>query len=196
MQAVEDADLLIIETAIKMSPLYDSVFVIGEDIDLLVLLTALARYIVNVYFRKPGKVKIVEKTYSPRSLQFSDVVADNILFLHAFSGCDTTSCLFNRGKIKFFNLLEKNKTISNLIQIFKDENADSEDIISAGETFLIALYSFFDNDITLNALRYQHFVKSITKSKFTFRPPNLGNIALPYTLGQGRCDFPYNVKNF
>jgi hypothetical protein len=29
-----------------------------------------------------------------------------------------------------------------------------------------------------------------------FRPPNLGNIALPYTLGQGRCDFPYNVKNF
>jgi hypothetical protein len=27
--------------------------------------------------------------------------------------------------------------------------------------------SFFDNDITLNALRYQHFVKSITKSQFT-----------------------------
>jgi hypothetical protein len=32
--------------------------------------------------------------------------------------------------------------------------------------------------------------------KHIFRPPNLGNIALPYTLGQGRCDFPYNVKNF
>jgi hypothetical protein len=33
-------------------------------------------------------------------------------------------------------------------------------------------------------------------SKYFFRPPNLGNIALPYTLGQGRCDFPYNIKNF
>jgi hypothetical protein len=33
--------------------------------------------IVNVHFRKPGKGKIVEKTYFPRSLQFSDVVADN-----------------------------------------------------------------------------------------------------------------------
>jgi hypothetical protein len=32
--------------------------------------------------------------------------------------------------------------------------------------------------------------------QFYFRPPNLGNIGLPYTLGQGRCDFPYNVKNF
>jgi hypothetical protein len=32
--------------------------------------------------------------------------------------------------------------------------------------------------------------------KNNFRPPNLGIIALPYTLGQGRCDFPYNVKNF
>jgi hypothetical protein len=97
--------------------------------------------IVNVYFRKPGKGKIVEKTYFPRSLQFSDVVADNILFLHAFSSCDTASCLFNRGKIKFFNLLEKNKSLSNLIQIFKDENADSEDIISAGENF------FYNNSL-------------------------------------------------
>jgi hypothetical protein len=47
--------------------------------------------------------------------------------------------LFNRGKIKFFNLLEKNKSLRNLIQIFKDENADSEDIISAGEIFFIII---------------------------------------------------------
>jgi hypothetical protein len=32
-------------------------------------------------------------------------VADHILFLHAFSGCDTTSALFNQGKMKFINVL-------------------------------------------------------------------------------------------
>ncbi|KMQ84206.1 hypothetical protein RF55_18200 [Lasius niger] len=42
-QATEDADTLIVNTAISMSSSFDSVFIIGEDIDLLVLLTALAR---------------------------------------------------------------------------------------------------------------------------------------------------------
>jgi hypothetical protein len=40
------------------------------------------------------------------------------------------------------------------------------------------------------------FLRQQKHSEMIFRPPNLGNIALPYTLGQGRCDFPYNVKNF
>ncbi|GBN59866.1 hypothetical protein AVEN_204846-1, partial [Araneus ventricosus] len=41
-QAVEDADLTIVNTAISVAPQYDYVRVVGEDIDLLVLLTALA----------------------------------------------------------------------------------------------------------------------------------------------------------
>ncbi|GBO11838.1 hypothetical protein AVEN_34189-1 [Araneus ventricosus] len=41
-QAVEDADLTIMNTAISVAPQYDYVRVVGENIDLLVLLTALA----------------------------------------------------------------------------------------------------------------------------------------------------------
>ncbi|GBO22156.1 hypothetical protein AVEN_101316-1 [Araneus ventricosus] len=41
-QAVEDADLTIVNTAISVAPQYDYVRVVGEDIDLLILLTALA----------------------------------------------------------------------------------------------------------------------------------------------------------
>ncbi|GBM96440.1 hypothetical protein AVEN_133804-1 [Araneus ventricosus] len=41
-QAVEDADLTIVSTAISIALQYDYVRVVGEDIDLLVLLTALA----------------------------------------------------------------------------------------------------------------------------------------------------------
>ncbi|GBM81914.1 hypothetical protein AVEN_60737-1 [Araneus ventricosus] len=41
-QAVEDADLTIVNTAIFVAPQYDYVRVVGEDIDLIVLLTALA----------------------------------------------------------------------------------------------------------------------------------------------------------
>ncbi|GBN54026.1 hypothetical protein AVEN_108659-1 [Araneus ventricosus] len=51
-QAVEDADLMIVNTVISVAPQYDYVRVVGEDIDLLVLLTALASTHSNVFFPK------------------------------------------------------------------------------------------------------------------------------------------------
>ncbi|GBO35937.1 hypothetical protein AVEN_223619-1 [Araneus ventricosus] len=41
-QAVENADALIVETAVSVKYEYDNIFVVGEDIDFLVLLTGLA----------------------------------------------------------------------------------------------------------------------------------------------------------
>ena len=66
-QATEDADTLIVTTALEMSSLYNSVYIVGEDIDLLVLLTALGHDYNNIYFRKPGKGKVSEKIYTSRS---------------------------------------------------------------------------------------------------------------------------------
>ncbi|GBN19476.1 hypothetical protein AVEN_71938-1 [Araneus ventricosus] len=51
-QAVEDADVLIVETAVSVRSKYDNIFVVGEDSDLLVLLTRLAPMKENSYFRK------------------------------------------------------------------------------------------------------------------------------------------------
>ncbi|GBN74687.1 hypothetical protein AVEN_220275-1 [Araneus ventricosus] len=42
-QAVEDADILIVETAASVKSQYDNIFVVGEGNDLLVLLTGLAQ---------------------------------------------------------------------------------------------------------------------------------------------------------
>ncbi|GBN48766.1 hypothetical protein AVEN_111290-1, partial [Araneus ventricosus] len=56
-QAVEDADLTIVNTAISVAPQYDYVRAVGEDIDLLVLLTALASTHSNVFFQKCGRGK-------------------------------------------------------------------------------------------------------------------------------------------
>ncbi|CAH1099607.1 unnamed protein product [Psylliodes chrysocephalus] len=98
-QAIEDADLLIVQTAIEIAPSFSSEFVIGEDVDLLVLFTAKARKIPNLYLRKQGRGKKEDVFYAPQRLQYSDAVAKSMLFLHAFSGCDTTSALFNQGKI-------------------------------------------------------------------------------------------------
>lgn len=55
VQALEDADVLIINTAKSKASEFDSVTIIGEDIDLLVLLTALASSHDNIYFQKSGR---------------------------------------------------------------------------------------------------------------------------------------------
>ncbi|GBM01837.1 hypothetical protein AVEN_218958-1 [Araneus ventricosus] len=55
-QAVEDADVLIVETAVSVKSQYDNIFVVGEDIDFLVLLTGLAPMKENLHFRKLGVI--------------------------------------------------------------------------------------------------------------------------------------------
>lgn len=107
IQATEDADTLIVNTAIEMSSSYEYAIIVGEDVDLLVLLTALGNSHENIYLLKPGKGKTVNRIYSSHSLQGDETVKNNIFFLHAFSGCDTTSALFNQGKMRIFNSSRK-----------------------------------------------------------------------------------------
>ncbi|KAF2887191.1 hypothetical protein ILUMI_18982 [Ignelater luminosus] len=56
------------------------------------------------------------------------------------SGCNTTSALFNQGKIKFLNVLKRNSNLADVIHIFQDSQAAQDNIVTAGEAFLKALY--------------------------------------------------------
>ncbi|KAJ8868547.1 hypothetical protein PR048_030085 [Dryococelus australis] len=134
-QAAEDADTLIVRRAINMVSSFNTVFVVGEDIYLLVLLVTLEKGHSNVYFKKPGKGKAIEQVYSPLDLQAKPTVADNILFLHAFSGCDT-SAIFGQEKKKFLKILENSEQLNKIVQVFKEEGADSDTIAAAGKKFL------------------------------------------------------------
>ncbi|GBM22251.1 hypothetical protein AVEN_273436-1 [Araneus ventricosus] len=93
-----------------------------------------------------------------------------ILFIHAFSGYDTTSALFSHGKTKFCSLLEK-------IQVFLNFEATIDQMAEAGETFLIHLYG--GNPRTspcdLNHSHYTLFTQSATKARSTLArlPPTV-----------------------
>ncbi|GBP62239.1 hypothetical protein EVAR_44647_1 [Eumeta japonica] len=99
-QAESDADALIVRTALAASPLFNTVTIVAEDIDILILLTALGRKQANAFFFKPSKGRTAEQLYSASGFMYGDVIANNLLFLHAFSGCDTTSAPYNIGKMK------------------------------------------------------------------------------------------------
>ncbi|CAH2085001.1 unnamed protein product [Euphydryas editha] len=161
-QAFEDADTLIVNTAIKEASSHDSVEIVGEDIDLLVLLAGLAPDKNNIFFRKPAKGNTPENLYSPHSFKHKSVL-EHILFIHAFSGCDTTSSFYNIGKSKFINTLIILTQSS--VELFKQEKVDPEVLTCAGEQFLIALYGGDKHEKSINILRFHRFAKSMTANK-------------------------------
>ena len=99
-----DADFLIVSAAEKCS-VSGTTWIIGEDIDLLVILTQHAP-INTVYFLKPGKENVNDCIYGSNSFKYLKV-KKLIGFLHAFTGCDTTSGFFKQGENKLI------KTFSN-----------------------------------------------------------------------------------
>lgn len=62
-QADNAADVLIIEATIEQSNTTNKTIVVGEDVDLLVLLTARTPIDKIIYFLKPGKAQQPTKIY-------------------------------------------------------------------------------------------------------------------------------------
>ncbi|GBM56581.1 hypothetical protein AVEN_133066-1 [Araneus ventricosus] len=145
----KDADCLIVNSALALAPTHPSVVVISEDIDLFVILIGIFTFR-HVYFLKPGKLKIAEKIFSPHTA-LEKTIADNILFIHAMSGCDTTSALFNYGKMKFVHTLKNNHDLLKVIEIFKKPDITPEAVVDAGNRFLVAFngYPISASDINI-----------------------------------------------
>lgn len=165
-QAYEDADTLIVTTAMGISGDYDVVVIVGEDIDILVILTARNSPESNIYFLKPGRRNIVQRLYSPRSLKYPSL-RRFILFIHAVSGCDNTSAFFRRGKIKFVKLLEKNPDLQTILGPFLGADSHLDLIETASEKFIIALYGAKPKDkYSLEQWRFHCFRKAVSKNSF------------------------------
>lgn len=95
--------MLIVHTAIEEVERNENVVVVGQDIDLLVLLLGLTLLHKDIFLLKEGQGSVKKRLYSTRSLTEGDVVEncrESILFLHAISGCDTTSAFYGKGKVQ------------------------------------------------------------------------------------------------
>lgn len=164
-QSPEYADAEIVRTALSKSSSYDHVFIMGEDVDLLVLLNGLSCGQTNVYFQKGGRDGSECAQYEANSFLSGkmQLPGEMVLFLHAISGCDTTSALFWQGKMKWCECLQKNPHWIDLATIFFDPNSTQEEVGNAGEKILLNLYG--GDHGTLNSMRYLTFVKSTGMAK-------------------------------
>lgn len=167
-QASEDADRLIVATAKCLSPTYDAVIIVGEDIDLLVLLTGTTPAVNNVYLKKPARGKHPDAIYSSTSYKYNSKGC--ILLLHAISGCDTTSNIFGFGKNKLCQLFRKDPSLLEQAEKFSDPAASCQEISAAGEKILVSLYGG-SREQSLNSLRYCKLKTSTTKLNLAKLPP-------------------------
>jgi hypothetical protein len=193
LQAEEDADQLIVTTAISMSSTYDVVKIVGDDIDLLVMLCGLSqnredhtlstnRPKNNIIFEKCGRGKIPDVTYSTNSFRHQ-AQSEMALFLHAFSGCDTTSALFGQGKMKFLSTLKKQPCLEQNCAVYLSPNATPEQVTKAGESFLISLYGGNSESQNLNDLRFKMFTRAAAKTNMNLaRLPPTSDAARLHSL--------------
>lgn len=144
---------------------FQKVTIVREDVDLLVLLNGLASSVNNVYFQKSSKGES-DSLFSSTSFNHGELsfTPGLVLFVHAFSACDTTSALFWHGKIKMLDVLQKHPWLIDVATIFLQPEVTHEEIGSAGNKLLVALYGGGVTS-TLHTLRYEIFVRSAASAK-------------------------------
>ncbi|KAE8737639.1 hypothetical protein FOCC_FOCC016896, partial [Frankliniella occidentalis] len=165
-----DADYLIVQTALEAGRAGGSVVMVGEDTDLLVLLAVHADN-TDVSMLMPGRQDSPRRVFCSKKLQEAlGPHRDLLLLLHAFTGCDTTSAPYKRGKHMGFAKLEqlhrKKNPLLQTVSVFNNPSATREQIAAAGEEFFVALYGG-KKGAGLNRTRYLAYKKMVARKKLT-----------------------------
>jgi len=150
-------------------------YVLSEDVDLLVLLVGLYdNPLKNVLFLvKPGRKGAPWTLFDIGDLQNTiPHLKRYIFFVHAITGCDYISAIFQKGKTSAWMLCQTlpNNTI---VPVFNNPQSCNNEVYESSCRFPCLLYKASENVTTIgiNYLRYVLFSKCLVKR--TFRLQNL-----------------------
>ena len=98
-----NADRTIAMKGIEVAQKRKSVTAVADDIDILVMLLFMWDETMGVLFLRHEARKSIKKNLEIISIinvtsSLPSHVKENLLFIHAWGGCDTTSALFGQGK--------------------------------------------------------------------------------------------------
>lgn len=171
-----DADTLIVETALKLSKEGKEVSVVADDTDILVLLMFHWKQDLGdiFFYSEATRTKQGLKVWRIRDLcaKAPKDVVSHILFIHAWSGCDTTSATYGHGKTSLIKKITSSKDLRDILKKFENTESTPEEIGAAGIKIFILLYGGKKND-TLNNLRYAKYMQMLSQSKTTIEPQKL-----------------------
>lgn len=173
--ATGDADVLIVQTTIQYAQTANTVLA-GDDTDLLILLCHHAPMDSSkgIYCRPEAKTGTEKLPYcwiiKLTKEALGAHVCQNILFVHALLGCDTTSRVFGIGKGVALKQLKNNAIFCVHAEVLNKRGATAEEIAMAGESALVSLYSGSQTGDTLDQLRLQKFCQKVGTSTASVQP--------------------------
>lgn len=167
LQAESDCDTLVANTAINTLNSGKNVITVADDTDIFILLISLSqnnKYDTKLYMLHSGSAKTPNKYLDILKIAntLPHYVLNNLLFIHSFTGCDTTSYPYKMGKKRIFKVLQTNLQLSEDILIFNCSTTSKTDLCNVGERIFLHFYSnpVADN---LNEERYHCYKKIISK---------------------------------
>ena len=164
--AVHDADVLIVQTAILEANQRESVVVVGQDVDLLTLITALTPQEKDVLMLKEAQRNVPRRVYSSREIHQSKIlrnIKESVMFTHSFSGCDTSS-FYGQEKMKTVSLHNKYDHLQDTESPFNNPLSTHDEAAAAGQKFTLALYNAPTTERDLNHYRFIQFNKNVRHS--------------------------------
>ena len=172
----DDADHDIAITSVQES-LTNIVTVIGEDTDLLVLLLYFSYQSSHfkLLFRSDRDNKKKDNTIFD-VYQYSSILGNELcnalLFIYAFSGCDTTSQFHNIGKGTTLDMFAKSSKLPLFAQTFMSPTSTHQDIEKNGEDAVLLLYKANQGE-SIIGLRKRLFLEKLAKAKSFVKPERL-----------------------
>jgi len=141
---------------------------VATDTDILVILIGRARKGTFINLLSPATSKIAGKIYNIDTIKSSvGNASKSILFVHAMTGCDTTSALKNKGKAAPWKMLLKNSELREYAQVFNSPSSTREDIATAGEDFVKRIYGCEDKSLSIDDFRVQAYRRIIRSQPVT-----------------------------
>ena len=136
----ENADAQIALQAMDFARLQRSVTVVADDTDIFLLLVShMEDQMADIYFMS----ETAKKTW--RSIRkiinsMEPVVKKHILFLHAWTGCDTTSSIYGQGKTSLIKKIKSSRELQRHAEIISNPWAEENEVVEAGENIFIIMY--------------------------------------------------------
>ena len=136
----------IVKTALEI--VGKSVTVLADDTDIMILLLH------HVHFKYPdcniflNSMRTHKDTEEWFTYNIHDIIAscdkvhiENILFAHAFTGCDTTSSIYRFGKPKILSKLKNSSEVKQIVEQFYISDLTPENVGKAVIQFFELLHS-------------------------------------------------------
>ena len=96
--------------------------------------------LVRSTFKKKGYTVCKQLDIGVSSLHLKPHTKHLILFMHAFTGCDTTSGIYEKGKGSIVRLIEQSPDAQSVAEVFMNGRATKEQIGDAGCKMFVLLY--------------------------------------------------------